>query len=153
MKESRVLPEALSIDSGVILAFLLGEELGETVRSEILSRNGRRVYCNRLAVSELFYILCRRRGERFAREATEALLKSGRLSLVSSDELDIQAGVYKCARGISLVDCYVLAAAKVLDCAATFARREDDLKREMTKAPFDLEIIFLEDLVKRKRAN
>ena len=153
MKESRVLPEALSIDSGVVLAFLLGEELGEIVRSEVLSRNGRRVYFNRLAVSELFCILCRRRGERSAHEATEALLKSGRLSLVSSDQLDIQAGTYKCARGISLADCYVLAAAKVLNCAAAFARREEDLKREMTKAPFDVEIIFLEDLMKRTRAN
>ncbi len=148
MKERHGLPEALSIDSGVVLAYLLGEELGEFVRSEILLHDGRKVYCNRFAVSELFYMLCRRRGQTFAREATEALLESGRLEFVSSDELDIRAGAYKCKRAISLADCYVLAVAKLSDAAATFAEREDDLKREMARAPFDVEMVFLEDLMK-----
>lgn len=148
MRERRGLPEALSIDSGVVLAYLLGEELGEYVRSEILMHDERSAYCNRFAVSELFYMLCRRRGQRFAREATEALLKSGRLKLVSSDELDVRAGAYKCERAISLADCYVLAVAKLSNAAATFAKREDDLKREIAKAPFDVEMVFLEDFVK-----
>lgn len=147
MKERRVLPESLSIDSGVVLAYLLGEELGEIARDEVLSRE-RRAYCSRVAVSELFYILCRKRGGGFAREAVEALLKSGRLSFVSSDEVDMEAGAYKCARSISLADCYVLAVARVFKSAAVFAKREDDLSREAKKKPFDVEVLFLEDLGK-----
>jgi len=129
---------------------MLGEDIGEVVRDEILSAQ-RRVYFGKTAVSELFYVLCRRRGERFAREAVESLLMSGRLSTTSSDEVDMQAGAYKCARSISLADCYVLAAARVFDAAAVFAKKEDDLTREMKRKPFDVEVIFLEDLVKASR--
>ncbi len=150
MRENRGLPEALSIDSGVVLAYLLGEDLGEIARDEVLSR-GRRVYYSRVAVSELFYILCRRRGERFAREAVEALIKSGRLSVASSDEVDLEAGAYKCARSVSLADCYVLAVAKVFNATAVFAKRENDLSREASKKLFDVEVIFLEDLIKERR--
>jgi predicted nucleic acid-binding protein len=150
LREKRGLPETLSIDSGVVLAYLLGEDLGKIARDEILSRE-RRVYCSRVAVSELFYILCKRREERFARDATEALLKSGRLSVVSWDEVDMEAGAYKCARSVSLADCYVLAVAKVFNAAAVFAKREDDLDREADKKPFDVEMVFLEDLVKESK--
>lgn len=150
MRENRGLPETLSIDSGVVLAYLLGEDLGEIARDEVLSRE-RRVYCSRVAVSELFYILCRRRGERFAREAVEALLKSGHLSVASSDEVDLEAGAYKCARSVSLADCYVLAVAKVFNATAMFAKRENDLGGEVSKKLFDVEVVFLEDLVKERR--
>ena len=150
MRERRDLPEALSIDSGVVLAYMLGEDLGKVARDEILSPE-RRAYCSRVAASELFYILCRRRGERFARGAAEALLKSGRPSVVSSDEVDMEAGAYKCARSISLADCYVLAVAKVFKAAVVFAKREDDLDREAGRKPFDVELLFLEDFVKESK--
>ena len=140
------LPSAFSIDSGVILAYLLGESLGEMVRSAIFPPRGRSVYCNRPMVSELFYILCRRRGEGFASEATEAFLKSGYVSVISSNELDIEAGRYKCERSVSLADCYVLALAKTMDITAVFAKKEDDLKKELTRKAFDVKILFLEDL-------
>jgi predicted nucleic acid-binding protein len=146
----RALPEALSIDSGVIIAYLLGESIGEVVRDKILSGE-RRVYCGRIVASELFYILCRRRGERFAREAVDALLKSGRLSVVSSDEIDAEAGAYKCARSISLADCYVLAVAKVFGSAALFARRESDMSAEARKKSFDAEVVFLEDFGRERK--
>lgn len=150
MREERGLPETLSIDSGVVLAYMLGEDLGEVARDEILLRE-RRTYFSRVAVSELFYILCRRRGEKFAREAVEALVKSGRLSLVSSDEVDVEAGAYKCERTVSLADCYVMAVAKVFHAAAVFGKRENDLVREAGKKPFDVDVVFLEDLVKESK--
>lgn len=145
MREKHTLPDALSIDSGVVLAYLLGEDLGEITRDEVLVRE-RRAYCSGVAVSELFYILCRRRGERFAREAAEAILKSGRLSVVSSERVDLEAGAYKCARSVSLADCYVLAVAKVFNATAVFAKRENDLSREADRRSFDVETVFLEDL-------
>lgn len=147
MRGKRGLTETLSIDSGLVLAYLLGEDLGEIARDEILSRK-RRAYCSKVAVSELFYILCRRLGEDFAREAVGALLNSGRVSVVSSDEVDMEAGAYKCARGVSLADCYVLAVAKAFNAAAVFAKREDDLDREAGRKPVDVEMVFLEDMPK-----
>ena len=152
MSERHALPEALSIDSGVVLAYLLGEESGQIARDEILSRE-KGVYVSRVAVSELFYVLCRRRGERYAREVVEVLLAGGRPAVASSDEVDIEAGRYKCGRSVSLADCYVLAVAKVLKAAAVFGKREDDLARELRRKPFDVDVVFLEDLTRRGRGS
>jgi predicted nucleic acid-binding protein len=140
------LPETLSVDSGVVLAYLLGEkQSGGLVRSEILRHGRGGVYCAGPAVAELFYILCRRKGEKFAHEAVDALLGSGYVHVASSPELDVQAGSYKCERSISLADCYVLALARSLGAAAVFARREEDIVKEMGKREFDVGIAFLED--------
>ena len=78
-------------------------------------------------------------------EATESLLKSSYLSVMTSDEIDIQAGRYKCSRAISLVDCYVLAVAKIQNVPAVFAKREEDVKKELERRPFDVKLLFLED--------
>lgn len=138
------LPDALSIDSGVVLAYLLGEDLGRAARDMILFRE-KPVHFSGVAVSELFYVLCRKRGGRFAREAVETILRSGRVSVASSNEIDIEAGGYKCARSVSLADCYVLAVAKVLKGTAVFARREDEMNREARRKPFDVDVVFLEE--------
>jgi predicted nucleic acid-binding protein len=139
----------LSIDSGVILAYFLGEKLGNLVRSSVLPPpRGKRAYCSRLTISELFYILCRRKGDKFASEALESLLKSGFISPISSDELDMQAGRYKCSRAISLADCYTLAVAKIFDVVALFAKREEDIRVESERQPFDVKLLFLEDILR-----
>jgi len=131
----------------VILAYLLGEPpIGDMVRSEILRKGRGGVFLAGPAVAELFYILCRRKGREFAREAVEALLWSGYVRVGSSTELDVEAGRYKCERSVSLADCYVLAMAKLLGAAAVFARREHDLAREMSLRKFDVGVLFLEDI-------
>jgi uncharacterized protein len=142
------LPETVSIDSGVVLAYLLGEPVGALVRSEILTKGRGGVYCAGPAVAELFYILCRRRGEKFALEAVDALLGSGYVNVASSTRLDVEAGSYKCGRSVSLADSYVFALAKLLGGAAVFARREEDVAREAAKKGFDVGIVFLEDLAR-----
>lgn len=146
MSASLELPSKLSIDTGVILSYFLGEETGRLAKSILLQPRGRKIFCNRLCVSELFYILCRRRGEAFARESVEAFLGTGYVSVVSSDELDMEAGTYKCRRALSLADCYVLALAKLQGAAALFARRESDVRKEIMKRPLDVEAIFLDEL-------
>jgi len=55
------------------------------------------------------------------------------------------ASVYKCERAISLADCFSLAQARWLNCAALFSRKEKDLLKEMAKRPFDVEIKFLHE--------
>jgi hypothetical protein len=141
------LPETLSIDSGVVLAYLLGEEpVGGLVRSEILTRGKGGVFCAGSAVAELFYILCRRKGEEFALEAVDALLGSGYVNVASSTRLDVEAGRCKCAWSMSLADSYVFALAKLLGGTAVFARREEDVARETAKEEFDVDMVFLEDM-------
>jgi predicted nucleic acid-binding protein len=142
---SRILPARLSIDSGVILAYFLGEKLGELVKSQIIGIENRTIFCNRICLSELYYILCRQRGEAFARETTSKFLKAQYASIVASDELDMAAGALKCERAISLADCYVLGLAKLEDSAALFGRREKELEREIKKKTFEVTVHFLED--------
>lgn len=148
MSESLELPSRLSIDSGVILSHFLGEELGGLVKSTILPPKDRTVLCNHLCVSELFYVLCRRKGLRFAQESTRNFLRAQYASIIVSDELDITAGAYKCERAISLAHCYVLGVAKLNWAAAVFARRESDLEEEMERQPLDVQVLFLEDYLK-----
>ncbi len=74
------------------------------------------------------------------------LQKTGYITVLSSRELDAEAGKYKCERNLSLADCYVLALAKLLDATAVFARRERELAKELLRRPLDVEVLFLEDL-------
>jgi len=147
LRESPVLPVRLSIDSGIVLAYFLGERLGEFVKSEIFTPKNKTILCNRLCLSELFYVLCRRKGKAFARESTNMFLRAQYASVIASDELDITAGAYKCERAISLADCYVLGLAKLEGAAALFARRERDLEKEIEENPLDVQVQFLEDYV------
>jgi len=140
-----VLPDRISIDSGVILAYFLGETLGELVKSQILTAKDRRILCNRLCLSELYYVLCRREGVEFARNATNTFLKGQFASVVASDELDLAAGRFKCERAISLADCYVLGLAKLENATALFGRKESELEKEMKKKAFEVPVHFLED--------
>jgi len=58
------------------------------------------------------------------------------------------AGAYKCGRTISLADCYVIAIAELQHATAVFARHENGLDEEIRRKPFDVSILFLEDLRK-----
>jgi predicted nucleic acid-binding protein len=142
----------LSIDSSVILAYFFGEELGKVAKSSgiLPPRRGRSIFCSRTALSEAFYIMCRKGGEDYARASIETLLASSYVNVVSTDEIGIMAGRYKCSRALSLADCYVLAVAKLQHVPALFARKERDLKRELELLPFDIKLLFLEDQVKTK---
>jgi predicted nucleic acid-binding protein len=135
------------VDSGVVLAYYLGEQVGEIAREEIFESASKTVYHSRLCVSELFYALCRRRGQRIAADYTRAFLDSGHSLLCDSDEIDITAGACKCERAISLADCYVIATAICNNASAVFARHERDLDSEIKRKPFDAQVVFLEDLV------
>ena len=146
MNESPRLPDRLSIDSGVILAYFLGEEIGALARSQIFEFAEKRIYHNRLCVAELFYVLCRRRGIKAATYYVHAFLDAGHSVLSDSDENDITAGVCKCERAVSLADCYVIATAKSHSASAVFARHEKDLDAEIKRKRFDVDVLFLEDL-------
>jgi len=146
LNESLRLPSELSIDSGIVLAYYLGEKLGALVRTEIFQPEGKSLYHNRVCIAELFYVLCRRRGEKVAADYTRSYLSAGYSALHDSELVDMTAGTYKCERAISLADCYVIAVAKLQEASALFARHETDLDREIERKPFDVPVLFIEDL-------
>ncbi len=135
-------PPRLSLDSSVLLAYLLGEKLGERARM-VLEDENRRLFLPHTAVSEAYYILCRKRGARYADGVVSLFLEGNYAETLSSAEIDMVAGKYKCERSISLADCYVLASAKLRNASALFAQRDSDLLKEMEKRGFDVEICFL----------
>ena len=99
-----------------------------------------------LTISEVFYVLCRLRGAKFAEEKINDILASHVLDICYSAEIAIRTGKIKCVRSISLADCSCVAVAEMTKAKAVFAKREKELVKEMERKPFSVEIIFLQDL-------
>ncbi len=136
----------LSIDSSVLIAYLLGEDTGEFARKYIFQPR-KLVLFNRLGLAEVFYTLCRRKGVNFAKESVTTFIQTHYCNFEDSDDLAIEAATYKCERAVSLADCYVIALAKLRGSTAVFARKEKEIVSEMRRKKFDVPILFLEDLI------
>lgn len=61
-------------------------------------------------------------------------------------DLDIEAGRIKLEYGLSLTDCYVLAASRICGAAAVFRKREKEMENVEEKLK-KFKLIFLEDYV------
>lgn len=79
------------------------------------------------------------------RKKINSILRSQVLKICSTTELAIETGRIKCERAISLADCGCIATAKLTRAKAVFARKEEELLREMERRPFDVEIVFLKE--------
>ena len=124
----------------------MGTKAGETIREYFETLEpGETSNCSILAISEIFYVLCRLRGATFAENKMNDMLRSQVLRIYNTTELAIETGKIKCERAISLADCSCIATAKLADAKAVFARKEEELTTEMERKPFDVEIIFLEE--------
>ncbi len=150
LKSWRKVPSRLTIDASVFITYFLGEPEAQYVEELFESPKVSELLCSHLALSETFYILCRRKGSEFATDAMETLERTAYVRVQDSTELDYSAGIYKCSRKLSLADCYVLALARNTGSTALFARRERDLREEHQRSPLDVEFLFLEDLAKEK---
>ena len=149
MSACRNLPERLSIDSSVLLAYLLGEDLADLIEECILFSR-REVYVARIVLAETYYVVCRLSGRDVARDLLVSLRESGVMEVVGDDSLDVRAGDIKCTRSISIADCYVIALAELVRGTAVFAKRERELKQELEREPFGVDIVFLDDYLKRQ---
>jgi len=124
----------------------MGTKAGETIREYFETlRPEETANCSILAISEIFYILCRLRGATFAEDKINNMLKSQVLKIYKTTELATETGKFKCERAISLADCSCIATAKLAGAKAVFARKEKELVKEMERKPFDVEIAFLEE--------
>ncbi|HDM92378.1 MAG TPA: type II toxin-antitoxin system VapC family toxin, partial [Candidatus Korarchaeota archaeon] len=110
----------------------------------------REVYVAKIVLTETYYVVCRLSGRGVARDLLTSLRESGVIEVVGDDSLDVRAGDIKCARSISISDCYVIALAELVRGAAVFAKRERELEQELEREPFGVDIVFLDDYLKRK---
>jgi predicted nucleic acid-binding protein len=85
-------------------------------------------------------------GRTQARSKVDNLVRSNYINLTDVAKLYANAAEIKCERALALGDCYTIANAKVTSSTALFAFQEEELKREMEKKPFDVEIRFIEGL-------
>jgi predicted nucleic acid-binding protein len=124
---------------------LLGTGVGRMISDSLLSGSITAYTCH-FNLCEAEYVLCRMLGRRQARSKVENLVRSNYINLTDAAKLYAKAAEIKCERALALGDCYTIANAKVTNSAALFALREEELKREMERKPFDVQIKFIEDL-------
>jgi len=143
----RRLRGSVALDSSVLIEYLMGTKTGEVLKGYLETlKPEEKVSCSLLTISEVFYVLCRLKGAKFAEEKISDMLASRVLDLHDSMEVSVRAGKIKCERGISLAGCSCIAVAEITNAKAVFAEREKELVKEMEKRPFNVEIIFLRDL-------
>jgi len=137
---------SLAIDAGAIIELLFQTKGGILLRNALLEEivYG---YTTEIAITKVMYILCRRFGWEESYKRVDKLINSGYIEVYETGQLVDIAAKYKCERSISLADCFTLALAKKLNCNALFAKKEQELLKEINKKPFDVEILFLEDFV------
>lgn len=137
----------IALDSSVLIEYLMGTKIGKILRGYLETlRPEEKVSCSLITISEVFYVLCRLRGAKFAEEKINDILASHVLDIYDSAEVAVRTGKIKCERGISLADCSCVAVAEMTKAKAVFAKREKELVKEVEKKPFNVEIIFLQDL-------
>jgi predicted nucleic acid-binding protein len=127
---------------------LLGTAVGSMMSNSLLSDSITAHTCH-FNLSEAEYILCRRLGPEPARSKVDSLIRSNYLNITDAEKLYAKAAEIKCERALALGDCYTIANAKVTNSAALFAFGEEELRREMERKPFDVQIKFIEDLPKQ----
>jgi len=134
----------LAVDASVLIELASAMPLGVSFK-DLLKSGVVEAFVSEVAVVELMYVVCRKHGWAVSKKRVDDLLKSGYFHVEDSSFLIDDAARLKCERALSLADCFCLALARRFACRALFARREDDLTKEMRKKPFDVEILFLED--------
>jgi predicted nucleic acid-binding protein len=102
-------------------------------------------YVTELAVAELRYVVCRSHGWAVSKQRADEMLASGYIHVEDASFLVEDAARLKCERALSLADCFCLALARRFACKALFARREDELVKEMRKEPLGVDVVFLEE--------
>jgi predicted nucleic acid-binding protein len=134
----------LSVDTSALIELIYCDKSGQNFK-EALESDVVEAWTTEIAIAELRYVLCRKLGWRESTERVNKLLASGYIKVEDISKLINEASKTKCRRAISLPDCFTLALAQEIRGNALFARKEQDLTKEMQKAPFEVNIIFLED--------
>ncbi len=112
--------------------------MAEAIRSGTV-----KAYCSELALTEMMYVICRRKNWREAIQKKNDLVSSNLVSIEATSNLLAEAALTKCGRALSLQDCFTITLARILGCEALFAKPEEELSREMKRKHFEVPIGFL----------
>ncbi|MEM3684043.1 MAG: PIN domain-containing protein [Conexivisphaerales archaeon] len=140
----RELTGSMVFDTSALLEMLFSTPYRVKAREALKSHSLSLRVCD-ITMAEAEYVLCKRLGEDEAHDRITNLLKSGYVDVYPDSELIEDAAEYKCKRSLSLLNCFSLALAKRKGTPVVFARREKELEDEMSKKPFDVDILFLEE--------
>lgn len=137
----------MAFDTSVLLEQLLSSKRGIKIKEHII-RGEIIPYITEVTLTETLYILCRHIGWNKAREKVKLLVDSGFFIIEEIEHVRENAAQYKCKRKISIADCFTLGLAKYISAPALFVIKEKEIIEESNREPFDVEIIFLEDIYK-----
>ncbi|MFO7835068.1 MAG: PIN domain-containing protein [Candidatus Thorarchaeota archaeon] len=135
--------QALVLDAGVLIALALGEPSAKPLAKEMSSEENRYA-CTELALSEFTSIICRKLDWMSALNETENLIQSSVVQIIPTGIVWGEDAKIKCRVAISLPDCFTVAASRVLDGLAVFARREAEIVRATETGMLDDDLQFLE---------
>ncbi len=105
-------------------------------------------WCTEIAIVETSYILCREYGWEEAKTKIEALRESNTIRIEPINTYNEKAAQIKCERSIALPDCLTIALAETLKSQAVFAHREKELDAAIKRKPFNVGILFLDEILK-----
>lgn len=132
---------AIVLDAGPIIDYLSNAGIVDIIQKYIIdNKEVTKIIISPITLTEIFYVLCRQKDEKFASEKVNELKKSVKVEL----EFNLRelAGKYKCKRAISLADCYVLATAKLNSATAVF-KPEEEILKEVKKKQFDVKLVMI----------
>ncbi len=135
--------KSLVLDASALIELAYATPAGEKIKN--LLEDADEAFTTELALTELYYILCRTLGARLAGEKLSELISSNYV-VPYGEPLIFEAGKIKCERKISLADCHVIALAMKINGSAVFARREKELDKENKRRAFEVELVFGEEL-------
>ncbi len=138
----------MAFDTGVLVEFFSGSKAGEAVYKAMREE---RVFplITELNLVELHYVLCRKVGFEAASQKLSALLESGYIQVVETSKVSRRAARLKCERSISLADCFTIALGEEMRVPALFAKSERELIEEVKRKPFEIAILFLDEILSK----
>lgn len=99
---------------------------------------------NLVALSECYYIICRKENNKAALNYIDELVKT--VKIIPTEQIIKIAGQFKCKYPIALADCWTLATAFALKINAIFAFKEKELVKNYDDLSKEVKIDFFEDL-------
>jgi predicted nucleic-acid-binding protein len=131
----------IALDTGLLIDFLTNGVLADFVETRILkNKEIKSVYIHDYVLTEVFYVICRQKGEEEAERIVNNLEKIA--FVVPTSELVLPAGKIKCIRSISLSDCFSCSIGQKYKIPVLF-KEEQELIDEKRKRAFDFNLILI----------
>jgi len=126
-----------ALDSSILIRYFYLKDK----KTQFLIDNG---ITNIVALSECYYIICRKEGNDHSLKYIDELINL--VKLIPSEQIIKIAGQFKCKFPIALADCWTLATAFSLGIKAIFAFKERELIDNLKDISKEVKIEFFESL-------